>query len=155
MKKLILFFCVIALGISVQAQVSTPTPNTTVSGSTTSDRPSSSGADYLRLNTIGTEVGIHVVTPTEYYVPYTDEAWGTCVIMRSGQLSYMQNGSGSPVTSEMKFSNGSRLSSDGMVTFKDGSKYKLREGQCIGNDGGILVTEYSVMQLNKDAGKRK
>jgi hypothetical protein len=38
---------------------------------------------------------------------------------------------GKPVLNEITFTNGTKLKTDGTVTRKDGTQYKLKEGECV------------------------
>ena len=57
--------------------------------------------------------------------------------MQNGKLMMSNNGTMSAVTNDVTLSNGTTISTDGKVTWKNGKTEDLQEGQRIGSNGKI------------------
>jgi hypothetical protein len=63
-----------------------------------------------------------------------------CVKMKDGKKVVMHMGS--PLTSAVTLSNGSRIQTDGTVVKADGTTVTVRVGECISKDGGVAEEEH-------------
>lgn len=62
-----------------------------------------------------------------------------CVYFMHGKALMVKDGSASDLKTDVSFSNGARITSEGKMTFKDGSTTTLREGQCVRMDGSFFT----------------
>lgn len=63
----------------------------------------------------------------------------SCLVMRGGKVLTMIDGKpAAPISTETTMSNGTRVETDGTVKPKDGSEFRLGEGDMIMMDGHIM-----------------
>ena len=74
-----------------------------------------------------------------------------CVSAGNGGTT-MTNADGKQVTEAVSFPNGATCSTDGIITWKDGSKTTLSNGDCVGIDnlGAVYVAKAPTSSLKKD-----
>ena len=60
-----------------------------------------------------------------------------CYMMKDGAVMHCMGEKGEPQKSEVKLTNGTVITPDGMVTMKDGNTKKLENGQCVSMMGSI------------------
>src|SRR5438105_13167648 len=58
-----------------------------------------------------------------------------CYAMINGKMSHCTKTAGDPMTTDVTLKNGTKVSTTGEVTMKDGKKMMLKEGQCIDMEG--------------------
>ena len=61
-----------------------------------------------------------------------------CVMMKDGKMMVMKGGEKMAMDSETSFTNGSKVSTDGMLTKQDGTTKQLKNGDCVYMDGKMV-----------------
>ncbi len=59
-----------------------------------------------------------------------------CMIVKGDEQVLTQNGT--EIKEDVKLKNGDRLSAEGRVRRTDGTEIKLKEGECINNNGEVI-----------------
>lgn len=62
-----------------------------------------------------------------------------CCMMKDGKMVSMKEGKESPMTADVKLSNGSVVTPDGTLIMKDGTKRKLKNNECLDNHGKMCT----------------
>ena len=57
--------------------------------------------------------------------------------MINGKMSHCIKTAGDPMTKDVTLKNGTKVSTTGEVTMKDGKKMMLKEGQCVDMEGKV------------------
>jgi hypothetical protein len=70
-----------------------------------------------------------------------DKSYGTsyCAKMKDGIIVVIYEGN--PITSDILLDNGAIIKPDGAIITKDGNRIKLKDGECINQDGTIPTKE--------------
>ena len=61
-----------------------------------------------------------------------------CVMMKDNKMMVMKGGEKMAMDNETTFTNGSKVSTDGMLTKQDGTTKQLKNGDCIYMDGKMV-----------------
>lgn len=62
-----------------------------------------------------------------------------CVYFTNGKVYMVKDGKASDLKTDVMFSNGAKVTSNGMMTFKGGSTTTLQDGQCVKMNGSFFV----------------
>ncbi|MFI5171643.1 MAG: DUF6799 domain-containing protein [Chitinophagales bacterium] len=133
MKKIMFLIMACALGVGAFAQVNYTVPQ---------DPP---------LNVISIEVSPMTEANTLYFIEYYTPQG--CITSNFGYATLYKDKSSIKVNSDVLLANGARVSPSGLVYLKDGTKYQIKNGTCIGMDGGIYVIDNKSLQINTDVGE--
>jgi hypothetical protein len=60
-----------------------------------------------------------------------------CAMLKDGKMMLMKDNA--PVSADVTLKDGTRVTRDGSITRKDGTKSTLRNGDCIDKDGKVLM----------------
>ena len=77
-----------------------------------------------------------------------------CVMMKGGKMMVMKGGENMAMDNEMTFTNGSKISTEGIITKQDGTTKQLKNGDCVYMDGK-MVSKMKHNRMHRKTSMRK
>ena len=71
-----------------------------------------------------------------------------CCMAKDGKMMYQQDGKMTPMEKDMTMENGTLCTTTGECIMKDGSKMKMKEGDCVDMNGNMHKSESKMMNDN-------
>ena len=77
----------------------------------------------------------HSMTKKTHKMDHSSMKMKDCVMMKGGKMMVMKGGEKMAMDNETTFTNGAKVSTDGLLTKKDGTTKQLKNGDCVYMDG--------------------